>query len=497
VRREALYGVGTIALGAVLVGLACGGDNAEAPGPVYKNAQALKCRSFAQLVPNFLAFIDSGRTANLACVVKAHLLVGRTPDDPPPINDVLRAVFALLNGFAHEPAELNAVPGTQCAPDADETLWPPPDQANQLCEMRRTLYTLIHKGEGIDAVNLIAPDLSGVIDYITGKGKDMTPHYEVSGVVSRMCSQNAQCQISDTLDVLVALSAYLQDSAGKKTLMDLKDLVNSPGIQMFLNSSAPNSLTEDGAVALAKVAIPAIQSASPDDLQNLLDQPPLNTFKDTLQPVVDDVKIVMMTPALYNPLKRVLTCLTWADTNYELIRMLYRLGLRDALPQFGITALAMLFDNLQGLDPRGALVHLLGTVASAVRADPTAVDSAASVCQTLFSTAIPEGQAQSNAQLGLPVLDQLFQPEVGLVPELICALDTLIYGCMDGPAADGGVGQPACGNMPPPLTLGQAPPPAMCPGNACCTHCGSQQPCGDSCISPEMTCGEQPGCACK
>src|SRR5581483_3724529 len=175
----------------------------------------------------------------------------------------------------------------------------------------------------------------------------------------------------------------------------------------------------------------------------------------------------------------------------------YRLGLRDALPQFGITELAMLFDNLQGLDPRGALVHLLGTVAAAVRADPTAVDWAASVCQTLFSTAIPEGQSQSNAQLALPVIDQLFQPAVGLVPELICALDTLIYGCMDGDASDGGAAQPACANMPPPLTLGQGPAPAMCPGNACCMHCGSQQPCGSGCISPEATCGEQPGCACK
>jgi hypothetical protein len=477
-----------MALGAALIAIACGGDHAEAPAPVYANADALQCKSFAQLVPNFLAFIDSGRTANLACVVKAHLLVGRTPDDPPPINDVLRAVFALLNGFAHEPAEQNAVPGTLCAPDADLSTWPPVAQANQLCEMRRTLYVLVHEGKGIDAVNLVDPQLSGVIDYITGKGKDGTPHYEVSGAVSRMCSQNVQCQLSSTLDLLVALSAYLEDSAGKKTFMDLKALLDSPTIQMFLNSSAPNSLTEDGAVALAKVAIPAIESASPDDLQNLLSQPPLNAYQTELQPVVDDVKVIMMTPALYDPLKKALTCLTWADTNYDLIRMLYRLGLRDMLPQFGVTQLSQLIDNLQGLDPRGALVHLLGTVAAAIRADTTAVDSAASVCNTLFSTSLPEGQSQSNAELALPVVGDLFR--AGVASELVCALDTLIYGCSGG-------SQPACANPPAPVDLGPAPAVAVCAGNACCTHCGSQQPCGDSCISPDATCGLDPGCACK
>jgi len=208
-------------------------------------------------VPNFLAIINSGRTANLACVVRTHLLAGRTPADTPPINDVLRALFALLNGFAHQPAEADAVPGTLCAPDAqpdggawpaDAGVWPAVDQANQLCEMRRTLYVLIHEGKGIDAVGLLDPQVSGAIDYITGKGKDATPHYEVSGAISRMCSQNAQCQLSNGLDLLIALSAYLEDPAGKKTLADLKALLASPTIQMFLNSAAPNSLTEDGAV---------------------------------------------------------------------------------------------------------------------------------------------------------------------------------------------------------------------------------------------------------
>jgi hypothetical protein len=487
-RRDVTVAVGSIAVGAALVAFSCGGDNAEAPAPVYSNADMLGCKSFGALVPNFLALIDSGRTANLACVVKAHLLVGRTMADPPPINDVLRAVFALLNGFAHQPAEANAVPGTLCAPDTDMNAWPPVDQANQLCEMRRTLYMLVHEGEGIDAINLIDPQVSGVIKYITGQGKDMTPHYEVAGVLSRMCDQNVQCQLSNTLDLLVGLSSFLESALGKKTVGDAQTLLHSMPFQNFLNSSAPNSLTEDGAVALAKVAIPAIESASPDDLQNLLDQPPLNAYKSDLQPLVDDIKQIMMTPELYVPLKKSLVCLTYSDQNYEVIRMLYRLGLRDMLPEFGVTRLAQLIDNLQGLDPRGGLVHLLGTVADAVRQDKTAVDSAASVCQQLFSTTVPVGQAKSNAEMGLPVVGEIFA--AGVVKEAVCALDTLIYGCAGG-------SQPACANPPPPVSLGPAAAPAMCPGNACCTHCGSRQPCGDGCVDANAFCTETPGCACK
>jgi hypothetical protein len=347
---------------------------------------------------------------------------------------------------------------------------------------------LVHEGKGIDAVSVIDPQVSGVIKYITGKGNDGTPHYEVSGAVARMCSQNVQCQASNTMDLLVALSAYLEGPGGKKTLMDAKTLLNSQGIQDFLNSSAPNSLTEDGAVAIAKVAIPAIESASPDDLQNLLTQPPLNAYQTELQPIIDDVKAIMMNQALYGPLKKALVCLTWADSNYDLVRMLYRLGLRDMLPEFGITRLAQLVDNIANLDQRGALIHLLGTVAAAIRTDDTANASAASVCQQLFSTDVPPGQSKSNAELALPVVGDLFA--AGVVSEVVCALDTLIYGCSGG-------SQPACENQPAPVDLGPAPVVATCPGNACCTHCGSKQPCGDGCIDADAICSESPGCACK
>ena len=488
-RRDVVISLSAMALGAGLVLAACGAENAVVPPAVVKDPDALQCKSFERLVPNFLAIIDQGRTENLACVVKTHLVAERD-GNPPPINDVLRAVFALLNGFASRAPELGAKPGQLCAPDEPSSAWPPLRQANELCELRRTMFTLVHQGKGLDAINLLDPQVSGAVNYIIGKGKDATPHYEIATVVSRICAQNQQCQLSHGLDLIIALTAYLQDSAGKKTIEDLRTLLKSPAIQEFLNSSGPNSLTEEGAVALAKVILPALQTANPQDLQNLLEQPPLNRYKTELQPLVDDVKLILMKPELVNPLKKSLSCLSWADANFDLVRMLYRLGLRDALPEFGVTRLAQLLDDLQLLDQRGALLHLAGVFAIAIRADEQAVHSTASVCATLFSTR-RDGQARSNAELALPVVADLFG--AGVAGELLCAMDTLVWGCAGGT-------QPACPENPRPAPLpGSAPAPVVCSasGAACCVHCGTGQPCGDACISAAATCAKPPGCACK
>ena len=66
----------------------------------------------------------------------------------------------------------------------------------------------------------------------------------------------------------------------------------------------------------------------------------------------------------------------------------------------------------------------------AVRSDELAIDSAANVCRTIFSTAKPLGAAQSNAQLALPVVADLVK--AGVVNEAICAIDTLLFGCAGG-----------------------------------------------------------------
>ncbi|MBL8951073.1 MAG: hypothetical protein JNK82_09870 [Myxococcaceae bacterium] len=484
-KRDVALALAVMAAGFGLVLVACGAENAEAPrrapleGPV--------CRGFDQLAPNFTTIINQNSTYNLACVVRTKLLQ-EVNGEAPPLNDVLRAVFGLIDGFASQPAERNAPPKQPnrpqelCAPDESEALWPPVAQANQLCEIRRLLYVLVHQGKGIDVIDLVDPQLSGALNYILGRGKDKTKHFEIAGVVSRACSQNGQCQLSNGLDLLVALSAYLESTEGKKTLDDVRVLLNSPTIQGFLDSSAPNALSEDGAVAIARILGPAIQNASPSDLQNLIEQPPLNQFKTELQPLIDDLKFILGRPELMNPLKRSLVCLTYSDPNYDLVRMLHRLGLRDQLPEFGIRRLAKLLDDLQVIDQRGALIHLLGTLSAAIVADEQAIDSAAKVCQTLFSTTGTAGQ--SNAERALPVVADLLAAGVG--NEVMCALDTLVWGCS-------GTTQPACAPsmkpVPPPMT-GEM---MAC---ECKVFCGAQKPCGDECIAATATCSAKPGTAC-
>ncbi len=487
-KRDVAIALVVMCAGAGLVLAACGAENVDAPRPVPANPDALQCKSFPELAPNFWTIVNQNSTHNLACVVRTQLLQERE-GQPPPVNDVLRAVFALLTGFASQPPERNAPPKQPnkpqelCAPDDQPSLWPPLNQANQLCELRRVLYTLVHQGKGIEALNLVDPQISGALNYIIGRGKDATPHPEIAGVVSRACSQNGQCQLSNGLDLLIGLSGYLESTEGKKTIADLKVLLMSPTIQGFLDSSAPNSLTEDGAVAIAKVLGPSIQNASPADLQNLIEQPPLNRFKSELQPIIDDVKIVMMRPELMNPLKKSIACLNFSDANYDLVRMIYRLGLRDALPEFGLRRLAQLLDDLQVIDSRGSLVHLLGTLSVAIRADEQAVDSAASVCRTLFSTTGAKGQ--SNSERALPVIADLLAAGVG--SEVMCAIDTLVWGCS-------GTTQPAC--QP---TMKSPPPPMPNVSTACeCkVHCGAQKPCGDECIAANVTCAKMPGSACE
>lgn len=40
------------------------------------------------------------------------------------------------------------------------------------------------------------------------------------------------------------------------------------------------------------------------------------------------------------------------------------------------------------------------------------------------------------------------------------------------------------------------PNPTRTPGDSCCKHCSTGKPCGDSCISRNLTCHQPPGCAC-
>ncbi len=418
----------------VLVFAACGAENAVAPA-AEQTADIRECRGFEKLMPNFLKVISDGKTENLKRLVETQLLVSEREDVPPPINEVLRVIFKTLNTFALKPKEPGAIGTEFCAP----TSAPPPlTSANELCEMRRALDLLVHQGKGIDAIKLIEPQLLTIVNYLTGtgidcKGRPRIPHYDVAGTVAEFCSQNANCQLTDGLDAVIAFTAYVNTADGKLLVQHLNDLAAKPSITGLLN---PQALTESDTVTIARSLIVAVQGADPMALRNAFNALPLpDEVKMDLQPVVGDLEKVLGQPLLMMPVRRSLNCLTTQDQSLDTVRMLYRLAIEEQCSEFGLTRLTAALKGVQDVDQRGSLIFIVGTLAKSVRSDELAVDSAANVCRTVFSTAKAPGAAQSNAQLALPVVGELVK--AGVVNEGICAIDTLLFGCA------GGV-QPAC-----------------------------------------------------
>ncbi|MER2562205.1 MAG: hypothetical protein ABTQ32_15875 [Myxococcaceae bacterium] len=426
-------------LGAFVVGLglgACGADKEVAPEPAAPAMQ--QCRRFDQLMPRFVSAISTGKTQNLKIVVEDRLLKTSRDDEPPPINDVLRIIFATLNALASKPPEPGGSKESYCAPAGTP---PPLNLANEVCEMRRAIDSLVHQGKGLDAIAVVEPQLQGIMDYMTGTGTsternargELVSHYEVAAAFSNLCSNTQQCQLSNGLDLIIAFTDYANTAPGRKLVADINTLGTKTSLTAFL---APQNLSEEGFVSISRALIPAVQGADPQALQNAFDQLPLSAeLKMDLRPIVEDLKLILQTPSLIEPTRKALNCITVSDRNSDIVRMLYRLAIRDMRAEFGVTRLSQVFKQLQDVDQRGSLIFLANTLAKAVRGDDAAIAAAASTCKTLLSTAAPAGQAQGNAQLALPVVADLLRN--GLVQEAICAIDTLLFGCSGG-------AQPAC-----------------------------------------------------
>jgi hypothetical protein len=304
--------------------------------------------------------------------------------------------------------------------------------------MRRAMDVLVHQGKGIDAIGLIEPQLNTALAYITGEGVKCnggarTPHYEIAALFSEMCRPTASCQLANGLDLVIAFSRYARTAEGKKLFADLNELATKSSVLDLLN---PSSLTENDAVALARGLLPVLRNADPAALDAAFELPFITPqVREDLGPVIADLKDVLARPELMTPVRRALVCYEARDPNLDLVRMVYRLALEEGCPEFGLTRLTAALKGLQEVDQRGSLVYLAGTIAAAVRSDETAIDSAAIVCTTLFSTARAPGEARSNAELALPVVADLMRNHV--INEALCAADTLIFGCTGG-------AQPAC-----------------------------------------------------
>ena len=430
-----------VGLALVAVAAACGADNKEAPRTTVATAQLQQCRSFEELMPRFVKALETGQTEGLRRVIQDHLLVADRPGDPPPINDVMRAIFTTLSGFAKLPPEAGAPDKQVCVPPGGPAPLPTVAQAHPLCEMRRAMDSLLHEGKGLDALKLTDPLIAGVMNYIIGKlPSSSTPHYAVASVVGSMCMQNGVCQLSDGLDLVVGMTDFMETTDGKAMLEHANTLVKNPALQPFLTNNGEQYGGENGIVALVDILLTTVLGMqNPSELDSLpIDmlpaalQPDLRTGLADLKKLLDPAR----EPNVLRPLKKAANCYKVQDTGYELVRMIYRLALAQKLPEFGLTSLAATLKGVGDTDKRGTLVHLVKTLALAVRSDEQAVDSAAKVCKTMFSTRLEAGQSQSNAELALPVIANLFSQ--GVAAEAICAADTLVYGCAGGP-------QPACG----------------------------------------------------
>src|SRR3954451_5084989 len=92
------------------VAISCGATNDEAPRtPTVPASQV--CKSFDQLMPAFTAAISTGETESLRTVMQEYLLAPTRAGQPPPANDVLRAVFGIMADYAKLPAEPGAPTG--------------------------------------------------------------------------------------------------------------------------------------------------------------------------------------------------------------------------------------------------------------------------------------------------------------------------------------------------------------------------------------------------
>ncbi len=428
-----MLGVGLVAAGVVLLAIACGAENDVAPAAVYARPDLLKCQTFSSLLPAFNAAIASGKTDNLRILVHDRLLGNPNPRIATAGQQVLGALLRAIGTLAKAPPEPGAPAGQLCANPP-----PPITSANEICEMRRAARVLVHDAKGVQALKLTDPLINAILGYIVGDptarladGGTRPSHYEAVDALQGLCAQDAVCKLENALDLVISLTGWLETTEGKDAMATLKTTLGKVNVANFLK---PDALTEDGFVAIAVALESAIFGTDPA----LFDKLPLPSSVQTDFAAVISLLKSLFNPAhqpdLITPIKRAITCVRTKDPSHDLTRMMYRILIRDqTLP---LTETLNAVSGLQEVDPRGGLVHLLGAIAKALRGEQGAIDASALVCKAMLNTTPPAPGEKSNAMLGLPAIADLLKAGVG--PELLCAMDTLVYGCAGG-------ARPACG----------------------------------------------------
>jgi hypothetical protein len=192
---------------------------------------------------------------------------------------------------------------------------------------------------------------------------------------------------------------------------------------------------------------------------------------------------------VYEPLQKALTCMSLNDPSGSLCGRTLRPGFLQLIFELGlktkVVSLTEILDAAQQVttidqnsDQPGMVLFVLHDIVAALNRDPEALDALAQLCQAVFaverpcddgvghdcpalplnyqkataaqsaphldptcdgavraSYSVPSPACYSNAEAALPEIAALFRQ--GVTDEVLCVLDTLVYGCA------GGV-QPAC-----------------------------------------------------
>lgn len=461
-----------LALAGVLAA-GCGAQDIDAPPP---RAEPQQCESLSALAPAFMDVLESGQAERLRTIIERNGLLEDQPDgSPSPVMTVLRVVVNTVNQFAHDPPEPAAPPNGLCA--EEEAFAPAPEDANRMCEARRLIKTFVREGKGLDSLKLLDPFIAGILKYVLGQPPVATePHMEVAAVISRICSR-ADCRTEDVLSLVEGILAFITPTAAEsdrpqQVLAKLNALVNHPSMGTALDTI--NGSEQSDMILFSNLLLDIVASipTEPDrfdvyyhremevKINDLLTQFGLtrdsekygelraaidevlgahegNDAHDGERPLLYDMLDPRRASPILIPLQKVLHCARKSDPEYAAMKMVYDLGFRGGV--IGLRDIVKAVNELAQLDERGTILNFAKVLLGALRKNEHGLASVRKLCAVSFSTETPPDGGPSNVELAAPVLASLF--EEGAVGEILCVVDTLLYGCAGG--------QPACPQLAP------------------------------------------------
>ncbi len=450
----------------------CGAQDVEGPPAPPHPAQ---CRSLTELAPalNQVLQQDGGK---LGTFINRNKLLDPKPDgSQAPLMVVVGLVLSNLSSMGQEP-EAGAPGGQLC------NLTDPPAarDANQMCELRRIIKKYVREGNGLDALHAIDPVVGGTLGYIIGAKPGSQSHYKVADALGASC-QKASCKTEDLLDMLTGILSFIEPTKEQpkrhlELLAQLNDLLNDPRAQPMMQKIV-TKMSQDDFVGIARVLIDNILNFPTDpaqfaaayhrdleikindlltsfgiarndpqwaDLRVKLDAVlgpheganDLNKPHGNVHALLYDLLDPTRPDPVLKPMQGELACMKQVDPDFNLVRMTYDLAIVDDV--LGIKNLMGAIQKLAEKDDRLSILSLAKNLIKMIRKDELGTRATREICVTALETQAPAPGEKSNAELLLSVAYDLETD--GVMPELICVVDTLLFGCAGGT-------QPACSGL--------------------------------------------------